>query len=133
MSPDTVALDASVPVALLPVRIETRFVNGAKELRVRIYPDALHIDTHEPALTDAEIAAGRRYWNERWASPADTTIATTWWNELARGFGPRRALWIVHSLTPRNIASLGLAAAPGPVTYCGGSAPGSRLTPQAPA
>ena len=107
--PTLANLSATAPIALLPVRIETRFMNGATELRVRVYPDPLHIDTHEPALTPEEVTAGRFYWTERWSAPADTSRTTAAWNELARAFHPRRALWVVHSLTPRNVAQLGQA------------------------
>jgi hypothetical protein len=114
MTPESMiaTLAADVPVALLPVRIETRFMSNATELRVRIYPDPLHIDTHEPELTAQEVAAGHAYWNERWAAPGDTSRATTAWNELARAFGPRRALWVAQTLTPTNIAGLGGVAPP---------------------
>jgi len=106
------SLDAGVPIVLLPVRIETRFVNDATALRVRIYPDPLHVDTHEPELTTREAEAGRFYWTERWAAPADTTRATSLWTDLARTYQPLRALWIVRTLTPLNLAALGGAAAP---------------------
>jgi hypothetical protein len=105
-------LDAHFPVALLPVRIETRFMNDATELRIRIYPDPLHIDTHEPGLTPGEVEAGHAYWNERWAAPADAARTRTMWTEMARRFGPRRALWIVQNLTPDNIDVLGGATPP---------------------
>lgn len=45
------------PVVLFPVRLETRFfklADGSSELRVRVYPDSVHIDSHEPALTAEE-------------------------------------------------------------------------------
>src|SRR5262249_20645109 len=42
-----------LPLVLLPVRLETRFfpqAGGATELRVRIYPDKIHLDSHERSL-----------------------------------------------------------------------------------
>ena len=51
------------PVALFPVRLETRYFatppNGF-ELRVRVYPDTVHLDTHEPELTDHRWSHWRR-------------------------------------------------------------------------
>src|SRR5687767_10543814 len=39
-------LSGAHPVVMLPVRLETRFFNNAQELRVRIYPDQIHLDQH---------------------------------------------------------------------------------------
>ena len=50
-----------MPVLFLPVNIETRFMTsaaGAPELWVRIYPDQIAINSHEPELTAQEIADG---------------------------------------------------------------------------
>ena len=50
-----------MPVTLLPVRLETRYIGIADaptELRIRVYPDQVHVDAHQPRLTDGEIAAG---------------------------------------------------------------------------
>ena len=45
-------LDGHVPIALLPVRIETRYVSGQDQqtrLRIRVYPDDLNTIDHEAA------------------------------------------------------------------------------------
>src|SRR5215469_729423 len=53
-------LEANRPLVLLPVRIETRFVGT--DLLVRIYPDDIFADTHEPELTNVELEDGKRFW-----------------------------------------------------------------------
>ncbi|MEU1818816.1 hypothetical protein ABZ543_27045 [Streptomyces roseifaciens] len=93
-------LDGGSPVCLLPVRLETRFFANGTELRIRIYPDQVHLDAHEPELTDAEITAGRRYWQARWQ--ADENRRTAAWTEIANTLDPRRARWVVERLTPTN-------------------------------
>ena len=52
-------LDAQVPLALLPVRLETRFADpGTDVLHVRIFPDDAHIDGHDSEITDTEATLG---------------------------------------------------------------------------
>ena len=103
---------AGVPLTLLPVRLETRFVRagggggggaGDLQLRLRVYPDQVHLDAHQPGLTEAEVAAGKRYWLTR-ADP-DLDQAARAWPELIRGVRATRALWIVRATTPSNPAA----------------------------
>src|SRR5262245_47714989 len=53
-------MDDHIPILLLPVRVETRFmpVMAPTELWVRILPDDIAVHAHEPELTAGERAAG---------------------------------------------------------------------------
>jgi hypothetical protein len=116
-APDTAIPNtrADTPLLLLPVRLETRYFNNGKELRIRIYPDQAHIDAHEPELTGDEIAAGQFYWQQRWGAAdaeAEAADGRAAFAELAAQFRPRRAAWIVFATTPVNLAPPPRAAAP---------------------
>lgn len=97
--------DASpaVPLVLLPVRIETRMAGGGSVLRVRIRPDEVHVDSLVRTLTDSEVSAGHDYWRAMWVDAASTTA----WGGLQEAAGQRRAPWVAHATTPRNLADLG--------------------------
>ncbi len=93
------------PFVLLPVRLETRFMkdtNGGDELWVRIFPDDIAIETHNPELTAEEIEAGEIYWNERWRAATDQERRRGAWRALVTRYGTPRAAWIVRALTPLN-------------------------------
>ena len=57
-------LESALPLTLLPVRLEARYLPRAKptHLHVRIFPDVIHADAHHPGLSTREIDAGRNYW-----------------------------------------------------------------------
>ena len=116
---DTTLGDSSVPLALFPVRLETRFVTtatGGSELWVRVYPDKIHIDSHDPRLSADELLWGKQFWISTWQAGADDTALRTAWRQLATRFGPERAAWVATALTPTNPqerpASPGSASAP---------------------
>src|SRR6185436_5532873 len=103
-SPQIASLTPGVPLVLLPVRLEARYFNGGNELRVRIYPDQIHVDTHEPELTTGERDAGMAYWQERFTFPDLKTRTTTPWANLCTAFGAGRAAWIARAMAPSNAA-----------------------------
>lgn len=98
-SSDFEALTADVPIALLPVRLETRF--SGSDLLIRIYPDEIAIQTHEVPLNSDEAAAGRTYWNSGW----DPTKEADAWRVLIAVYGSSRAAWIVRQMMPLNLAT----------------------------
>ena len=95
-------LDDDVPILMLPVRIETRFmrVNGSRELWVRVFPDDIAVETHEKTLTRDEAAAGIAYWTaiHRLAGLPDgderTAREKAAWRLVADPYGGTRAGWI---------------------------------------
>ncbi|MEY9987994.1 hypothetical protein ABIE67_000026 [Streptomyces sp. V4I8] len=96
----TTALDAeaplfgertNVPIALLPVRIETKWAADKRSIKVRVYPDDIHVDAFEPALTPHELEAARAYW----ADPGDPA-----WQTLLRTVAAPRAAWATRAARP---------------------------------
>jgi hypothetical protein len=97
---------ADRPLALFPVRLETRFfaqADGSSELRVRVYPDKIHIDSHEPELTPAEKQWGEHYWTQAWRAGNDAQARANAWRQLAERYDDQRAGWIVRALRPINL------------------------------
>lgn len=100
-------LAGDLPIALLPVRLETHFaIDGDRvsELRIRIYPDDIHVDSHEPELTDLEVKEGQRYWERIWRAGPDTERRRAAWRELAERQGEERAGWLIQETRPTNEA-----------------------------
>ena len=101
---DIEKLSAAVPATLLPLRLETRFrTSGSKlELLIRAYPDQIHTDSHESALTAAEIEWGEHFWGQRWRAGGDADREREAWEQLSARFGPPRAAWVARALRPNN-------------------------------
>jgi hypothetical protein len=93
-------IDPQIPITMLPVRIETRFDGTltAPRLLVRVYPDDVHVDRHDPRLTSGEVSAGKRYWT----SLRTGTAGDQAWAQLLKDVGPTRAIWVRQALTPTN-------------------------------
>ena len=94
------ALSTQYPIALFPVRIETRFqvVTDNPRLQIRVYPDEILADSHEPSLTQQEIDAGHAYWTASW--PNGETLEV--WQSLLATRSAQRAAWIAIKTQPSN-------------------------------
>jgi len=102
---DPLSLAPNQPIALFPVRLETRYFalpTGGFELRVRVYPDKVHVDTYESELTDQELTWGKHFWEQTWRAAEEDGAKKLAWQQLAGRFGAQRAAWIARALRPLN-------------------------------
>jgi hypothetical protein len=96
-------LDITLPIVMLPVRLETRYfaVDAENvELRVRIYPSAAHITTNRPTVDQTERDETVAYWTTRKSTGDASAETSTAWQHLTALFGLPRALWLRRILTP---------------------------------
>ena len=118
-------LEGYLPIALMPVRLETRYAANASALQIRIYPDAVNIQRHTEGLTAAEQNAGRAYWQAQWdARPeqAEDESEEQWrmrqqrpqalWAEMVRALRAPRAAFVVRVMRPANATLLDQPGAP---------------------
>jgi hypothetical protein len=107
-------LETGQAIALLPVRLETRFRVTAErtDLLVRIYPDDIHVETHEPELTEEEVELGEAFWKATRAAddgPEENrdSARLAAWAGLAGRLGPERAAWVARALVPEDDGASG--------------------------
>jgi len=122
IDPEVIAagLDPELPVALLPVRLEVRFLPDRPgveptELVVRVFPDAFHVDAHDPALMAVEVQLGHRYWEEVWRGGGDAAATGEARRWLAADLGTTRAAYVARSTAPTNPGQAPAAAVPADV------------------
>ena len=120
-------IDPQIPISLLPVRIETRFTGPATapRLLVRLYPDDIHIDRHDPRLTSSEVSAGQRYWTSLRAG----TDGDQAWAQLLKDVTATRAIWVRQALTPTNTTGAPTFPQPAIVNGNAGVAATARALP----
>lgn len=78
-------LDPAIPVTLFPIRLETVF--SGDTLKIRVFPDDIHVQDHDPTLTDDELEAGRLFWEKVTEARA---------NDDARAAAE---VWLTHMVT----------------------------------
>lgn len=101
---------AGEPLVLLPLRLETRFGTAGPNtvLKVRIYPDEIHVDDLVRGLSEPEVSAGQAYWTSVWTDPVPADA----WSDFVALVGPDRAEWVAHECTPTNLPERGTSATP---------------------
>jgi len=102
-------MDDDIPVALFPLRLETRFKTVTsrdgqqqQQLWVRIYPDECLVDTYEELLSETELYSGRIFWREYFRAAGLEEDERAAWRGLVASHGSGRATWIVKKFRPVN-------------------------------
>ena len=128
--PDPLLLNGDRPLVLFPVRLETRFFG--QELRIRVFPDKIHVDTHEPELTADEVEWGKHFHTLLWNATTEEARKDAW-RQLADRYGAERA---VVDRAPTDTDKSGRAADQAAEVSVAAGAPGSakerNVDPRAP-
>ena len=90
------SIDADLPLLLLPVQLETIFVeqDDKPALKIRIYPDTVSIDTLTRGLRPEEMELGKAYW----AAPQKQRRKLG--DAMTERLGARRAAWAAEVCRP---------------------------------
>lgn len=94
------ALARGWPLGLLPVRLETRYQHDT--LLVRIFPDEIYVDSHDPGVTDTERSAWEQF-RKALEATNDTPPMLDLWLRLARDVGTSRALYLASQRTLQGL------------------------------
>ncbi len=96
--------DASHPLLLFPLRLETRFktFDYQKQLWLRIYPDECNIIKNEPLLTSDELSHLKLFYAETALAEEDESKKRAAWKTLVHSFGANRAAWIKDQYLPTS-------------------------------
>ena len=89
---------------LLPVRLETRFVQRGRparwRLRVRVVPDAVSIANHDERPVRVRARRGRGDVAGRRRRDLESPEGRRAWRTLAASVGPERAAWLARTFPP---------------------------------
>lgn len=90
------------PYALLPLRIETRWVTGANDkLQIRVYPDDIMIHDHREKPSEAEHRALGRY-----KDITDEAKRLAFQRDMVRKFGAERTALLLKNVDNNNFKPL---------------------------
>ena len=96
-------LDGTLPILLFPLRMQTRFAAhpGGRDLLVRVFPDDVSVQSHDPVLTEAERDVGNQFWAAPETSDEPKTkTRPAIWRGMAARYGLRRAAWVMRAAHP---------------------------------
>lgn len=94
--PEFDRLEQNLPLLLLPAQLETIFdeQDGRPALKIRIYPDAVSVETLTKGLLPHERDMAEAYWN----APKSKRSAAK--QRMLEQLGPQRAAWAAEALRP---------------------------------
>lgn len=118
---DLERLNASSPIVLFPLHLETRFEGNTMKLRV--FPDEVFLDIHEKALTEEEFDAAKKYYEDLNENGNEREL----WRDFVAQFGAERGAYLLREMLP-------VFGDPGPTSdwgasssFCGGTLTGGNL------
>lgn len=101
-APTPLPAAGAVPQLCLPVRLETRFYKGdPPKIRIRFYPDRLHIDDHDPRLSASEAALAKHH-AAAFAKTTPDAAKLDAWRALVAQLGTPRATYLVDRILAKK-------------------------------